>query len=293
SLYPLEQKYADDVKGKIQVVVDFSQWKAQDFLQTANAEKSSATKAMTGIIVATLLLGLGWTLLVIRSIAPPLRMIVGRIKDIAGGDLSHEVEIVQKDEIGELAESFRDMQASLSNKAEVASAIAGGDFSRMVAIAGNRDVLGNAINQMTLNLRESKEESDRQDWVKTGRNELHSIIVGESDVNALARDIISFLAGYINARIVTLYLMSELGTLTLAGSYSFSKRKSLAAVIGPGEGLVGQAAVEGNIISITNIPEDYIRINSSFGDSPPRNIAAAPFLFENAVKGDIELGAFE
>ncbi|MFZ0929768.1 MAG: response regulator, partial [Syntrophobacteraceae bacterium] len=293
SYYLSEQKYADDVRGKIQAVVDFSQWKAQDFIQTANAEKSGATKAMTGLIAGTLLLGLGVTLLIIRSIAPPLRLIVGRMKDIARGDLSHDVEIVQKDEIGELAESFRNMQASLRNKAEVASAIAGGDFSRMVEIGGSRDLLGNSINQMTLSLRQSKAENDLQDWVKTGKNELNSIIVGENDVNALAGDIISFLAGYINARIGTLYLMSDQGALTLAGSYAFSKRKSLAAVIEPGEGLVGQAAVEGNIISITNIPEDYIRINSSFGDSPPRNIAAVPFVFENAVKGVIELGSFE
>ncbi len=289
----LELKYIDDVRGKIQAVVDFAQWKAQDFLQTANAEKSRATKAMAGIIAATLLLSLGCTLLIIRSIVPPLRLIVGRMKDIARGDLSHDVEMVQKDEIGELAESFRGMQDSLRNKAEVASVIAGGDFSQMVEIMGGRDVLGNAINQMTLSLRKSKAESDLQDWVKTGKNELNNIIAGESDANALARDIISFLAGYINARIGTLYLMSDQGTLGLAGSYAFSKRKSMAADIEPGEGLVGQAAVEGNIISITNIPEDYIRINSSFGDSPPRNIAAVPFVFENAVKGVIELGSFE
>ena len=56
---------------------------------------------------------------------------------------------------------------------------------------------------------------------------------------------------------------------------------------------MGQAAIEGNLISITNIPEDYIRINSSFGDSPPRNIVAVPFLFENNVKGVMELGSFQ
>src|SRR5208337_3588144 len=177
SLYQLEQKNLDEMLRKIQAVIDFSQLKAQAFIQSADAQKSSSAKAMTAVIAATMLLGLALNLLIIRSIAPPLRLIVARMKDIARGDLSHDVEIMQKDEIGELAESFREMQASLRNKAEVASAIAGGDFSQMVAIAGNRDVLGNAINQMTLNLRESKEESDRQDWVKTGRNELHSIIV--------------------------------------------------------------------------------------------------------------------
>ncbi len=293
SLYQLEQKNLDEMLRQIQAVIDFAQLKAQAFIQSADAQKSSSTKATTAVIAATMLLGLALTLLIIRSIAPPLRLIVARMKDISRGDLSHDVEIMQKDEIGELAESFREMQASLRNKAEVASAIAGGDFSQMVEIRGSSDQLGGAINQMTLALQRSKAERDLQDWVKTGRNELNNIIVGQGDLNTLARDIIGFLARYMNAQIGTLYLKSDTGALNLAGSYAFSKRKSLCGVIEPGEGLVGQAAVEGNIISITNIPEDYIRINSSFGDSPPRNIAAAPFLFENAVKGVIELGAFE
>ena len=146
---------------------------------------------------------------------------------------------------------------------------------------------------MTASLRSARMESDLQDWVKSGKNELNRIIVGEKDVNVLAKDVIGFLARYLGAQIGTLYLASGGGALTLSGCYAFSKRKSLGDSIEPGEGLVGQAAIEGDLISITNIPEDYIRINSSFGDSPPRNIVAVPFLFENTVKGVLELGSFE
>jgi CheY-like chemotaxis protein/signal transduction histidine kinase len=288
-----QQKYVEDLKGKIQKVIDFSGWKAQDFLEASIKEKAYARTAMIGLIVAALVFGLGLGFLITRSITPSLQLIVQRMRDISRGDLRHDVEIAQRDEIGELADSFREMQASLRDKAEVAMSIAAGDFSRMVEVRGDNDQLGNAINQMTENLRKSKAESDLQDWNKTGKNELNRIIVGEGDSSVLARKIISFLARYLGARIGTLYLAADDGSLVLSGSYAFSKRKSLAGVIEMGEGLVGQAAVERDIISITNIPDDYIRINSSFGDSPPRNVVAVPFLFENMVKGVIELGSFE
>jgi len=292
AFYVAEQKYADDARAKIQAVVDFSAWKANDFLQTSNAEVTHTTFLLIGITGLVVFLGFAVSFFITRSITPPLQLIVRRMRDIAGGDLSHDVEIDSRDEIGELADSFREMQASLRKKADVAAAIAAGDFNRPVEVR-KEDVLGNAIRIMTENLQKSKSQSDLQDWNKTGKNELNRIIVGESDINVLSREIVGFLARYLNARIGTLYLANDDGALALSGSYAFSKRKSLCSVIEPGEGLVGQAAVEKEIISITNIPEDYIRINSSFGDSPPRNIVAVPCLFENRVKCVIELGAFE
>lgn len=293
SFYLAQERYVDDLIDRIQTVIDFSAGKLESFRRNAAEEESRARGVMIALLGVTVLLGLGITLVITRSITPPLRLIVQRMKDIAAGDLGHDVEIVQRDEIGELAESFREMQASLRNKAEVAAAIATGDFGQAVKIRGGKDQLGNAINRMTESLQQSKAESDLQDWVKTGKNELNRIIVGEGDLGALAKEVISFLASYLGARIGTLYVMSDSGALTLRGSYAFSKRKSLAASIEPGEGLVGQAALEKEMISITSIPDDYIRINSSLGDSPPRNLIAAPFIFENSVKGVMELGSFE
>jgi signal transduction histidine kinase/DNA-binding response OmpR family regulator/HAMP domain-containing protein len=288
-----QRKYVEDVLGKIQKIVEFSGGKAWYYLETAGRERAHLRAVMLSLLGAAVLLGLTVTFIVIRSITPPLYIIVRRMKDIAAGDLGHEVEISQKDEIGELADSFREMQAGLRDKAEVAMSVAAGDFSRTVEVKGSRDLLGNALDEMTRSLRRAKRESDLRDWVKTGKNELNRIIVGQSDINLLSREIIGFLARHINAQIGTVYLATDSGMLALGGSFAFSKRKSLAATIEPGEGLVGQAAVEKDIISITNIPDDYIRINSSFGDSPPRNIVALPLVFEDAVKGVIELGSFE
>lgn len=288
-----QRKQVADLNGKIQKLIDSAGQQTKHYLATGNRERAYLQTIMIVLLGAAVLIGLLITFGVTRSIIPPLDLIVRRMEAIAGGDLGSEVEIYQKDEIGKLADSFREMQASLRDKSEVAMAIASGDFSRPVEVKGVNDLLGNALDEMTRNLRRAKRESDLQDWVKTGKNELNRIVLGENDIQVLSKDIISFLARHINAQIGTIYLASENGALNLSGSYAFSKRKSLAASVELGEGLVGQAALEGEIISITDIPDDYIRINSSFGDSPPRNIVAAPFSFKRAVKGVIELGSFE
>jgi CheY-like chemotaxis protein/signal transduction histidine kinase/HAMP domain-containing protein len=293
ALYLARLKISDDLQGKLQVVIDFADRKARSFRDMAGEQEAHGRTVMVGLLGATLLLSLGIAWFITRSIAPSLQLIVQRMQDIAKGDLRHEVNINQKDEIGVLAETFREMQNGLRTKVNVAMAIATGDLGQRVAVNGRDDQLGNAINQMTLALHTSKTQRDLQDWIKTGKNELNRIIVGQGDLKALATQMLGFFAGYLDAQIGTLYVLSDEGVLNLHGSYAAGQREVLAATIAPGEGLVGQAALSKEIISITSIPPDYLRIGSSLGDCLPRDIVCVPLLFEDTIKGVIELGCIE
>src|SRR5213075_2152543 len=46
-------------------------------------------------------------------------------------------------------------------------------------------------------------------------------------------------------------------------------------------------------ILLTNVPGDYVKINSGLGEAPPRNIIVLPVLFEGQVKAVIELASFQ
>ncbi|HEU4327750.1 MAG TPA: response regulator, partial [Roseiflexaceae bacterium] len=81
-------------------------------------------------------------------------------------------------------------------------------------------------------------------------------------------------------------------TLRLIASYAYKERKSVANRFRPGEGLVGQAALEKKPILLTGVPDDYIRITSGLGEAPPRNIMVLPILFEGEVKAVVELASF-
>ena len=291
--YLAHLKRTDKLQTKLQVMIDFALDKAQNFLATARQQEAQARTTMVGLLIATLLLSLAVAWRISLSITPSLQLIVGRMKDIARGDLRHDVQIDQRDEIGALAESFREMQTGLRDKAEVAMAIAAGDLGRKVAAQGPDDHLGSAINQMTVALQHSKRQSDLQDWIKTGKNELNRIIMGQGDLKVLAKEMLSFFAGYLNAQIGTLYAMSDEGELKLYGSYAAGPPEELPTTIAPGQGLVGQAALEKEIISLSGLPHDYLRISSSLGANVPRHVVAVPLLFENTIQGVMELGSIE
>ena len=69
--------------------------------------------------------------------------------------------------------------------------------------------------------------------------------------------------------------------------------EELPTTIAPGQGLVGQAALEKEIISLSGLPHDYLRISSSLGANVPRHVVAVPLLFENTIQGVMELGSIE
>src|SRR4029079_1363939 len=80
--------------------------------------------------------------------------------------------------------------------------------------------------------------------------------------------------------------------LKLIASYAYKQRKAVANRFHLGEGLVGQSALEKKSILLTNVPDDYIMINSGLGEAAPLNIIVLPVLFEGEVRAVLELASF-
>ncbi len=282
-----------ELKAKLQVMIDYASGKARTFLNAAHRRLTGSRKVLAVHLGATLILSLVIAWFITQSITPSLKLIVARMQDISRGDLAHEVEIDQEDEIGALAESFRLMQHGLRDKAEVASAIAAGDLSRSVEVYGPDDHLSNAIHRMTAALQDSKAQRDYQDWIKNGKNELNRIIVGQSDLKVLAEEMLRFFAHHLQAQIGTLYVMTEDASLALQGTYAVGTDGGPPMTVAVGQGVSGQAAMDKEILCLDRIPEDYLRVSSALGDTPPRQIVAVPLLFENEIQGLMELGTLE
>ena len=152
--------------------------------------------------------------------------------------------------------------------------------------------IGAAIRQMLASLRENRERTERQDWMKTGLTRLNDVMRGDLELDGLSSGVMSEVAEYIDAQVGALYLAQngEQSTLTLMASYAYTKRKNLSNEFKSGEGLVGQAALEKQQILLKNVPEDYIKVTSGLGERVPRFIAVTPFVHEDNVKGVLEVG---
>ncbi|MFP4071929.1 MAG: response regulator [Desulfovibrionales bacterium] len=244
--------------------------------------------------VAAFILGMFLLVMASWTITKPLTRITAYARRIAKGEYSFPLDIDQGDEVGVLARELRSFQQSMIEKTRVTEAIAQGDLSPNLALAGEKDSLGLSINRMIAALREAREKSELTDWVKSGLNELAARATGETDSHRLADKVLSFLTPYLNAQVATLYLLDQdqEGVLTRYGGYAVNPN-TIQDSIALGQGLVGQAAREQRLISVHPVPQEYLSINSSLGESIPRAILALPITHQNDLIGVLEFGSFE
>ena len=228
--------------------------------------------------------------LAINQIAENLDETARQADVIAQGDYSAEVQ--PRSDKDALGNSLFLMTQSLREVGTICNAISSGDFSVEIQPINEKDAFRKSLLSMTNNLKEITEKNAQENWIKTGQAELANIMRGEQSVDELTEKIVTYVAKYTGANVGVFYLADEARALTLSSSYAFQRRKNLSDKILPGEGLVGQAVKEKQTLSLTNIPSDYICINSGLGNASPNNIIVIPIILEGAVKGAIELAKF-
>src|SRR5207249_3310693 len=111
-----------------------------------------------------------------------------------------------------------------------------------------------------------------QDWLKTNLAKFSRMLQGQKDLNTVARLILSELAPVVSAQHALFYVLNATGDpprLTLLASYGSKGQSALGSQLELGEGLVGQCAIEKSKILLANVPQDYVRIFSGLGASPP------------------------
>ena len=100
------------------------------------AEREVAIVGFVGAVLALFL-----TMVVTRSITGPLDSIVLAARGIARGDTRQVVEYRSTDELGELADSFRDTISYLSDAASAAESLAKGDLAAVITPRSDVDRL--------------------------------------------------------------------------------------------------------------------------------------------------------
>ena len=250
-----------------------------------------------GILLITIILAIITFVLssyISKIISSSLHQLIGNFKEIVKGNIDVKIDVRSKDEVGLLSESFNEMQDSLHEIVEQTVRVADGDYSKRLEPKSENDKLSLALNKMTKALQETSAENEAQNWVKTGQNLLNEKMRGDLDLQTLSTQVVTFISEYLNTQIGTLYLLeNDDKTLRLYGSFAFTKRKKLNDEFLIGEGIIGQAAFGRQMISLTQLPEDYTRITSSTGDMVPRNVVVQPLLYDHKLLGVIELASKE
>src|SRR5690606_21694389 len=110
-----EYDYQGDKKFMTFLTNELTGWKVGGSLYEAEVGTAAAPilKTTMVVIVAALVIGVIIVYFVIRSVLSPISDLRNKAITISNGDLTEEIVIRSKDEIGQLGEACRDMQASL------------------------------------------------------------------------------------------------------------------------------------------------------------------------------------
>ncbi len=134
----------------------------------------------------------------------------------------------------------------------------------------------------------------RQFWFAEGQNHLSRELAGELTYDEILSRSIAYVARYTDACAGALYTCDgEDRTCRLKSSYAFVERKYLANRFEPGEGIVGQVAVEKKAILLTNITSEEAVGRSGTASEPPRAIYAVPLFHMEKLYGVLEIASFE
>ena len=233
------------------------------------------------------------------------RLVVEDIVQVSQGLAAGNLHMMSKAEYrGDFVQIKEALETALSNLrlviediVHVSQELAEGtqNITPQAEYRGNFIQIKQALETAATKLAAAMAKNAEQDWLKTGQTQLNDQMSGELEIEKLAKKIISFITTYTRAQVGLFYLLKETKSqsyLQVIASYAYTANKQIPDHFLLGEGLVGQAALEQQTIFRSHNPDEYTHIiQSGLSQAVPRHVIMIPFLYENQVKGVIEIGS--
>ncbi|HRJ28507.1 MAG TPA: GAF domain-containing protein [Cyclobacteriaceae bacterium] len=268
----------------------------------SDEELISSSKRLRNITLIlagiTILLGLMSAYLLMRAITRPVNFLKDVVVKLGKGELVEDKQTkFSNDEIGEMATAMDNLVSGLKATTHFAENIGKGNYSSDFKPLSEHDVLGNALINMRNNLARVAEDDAKRNWATEGLAKFGEILRSNTnDLEKLADEIITNLVKYLKANQGALYIMDdETGdepTMSMKACYAWDKKKFIDHKIHKGEGLAGQAWQEGDIVYLTDVPQNYIKISSGLGDANPTAILIVPLKVNEQIFGVVEIASF-
>ncbi|MCP4698977.1 MAG: GAF domain-containing protein, partial [Gammaproteobacteria bacterium] len=227
----------------------------------------------------------------------------GAFGQLAKGNMSARISGEFPGDFAEIKQAangmVKNIQGIISETGKTLKQLSGGDMEVHISreFAGDFMEVKNALEMTAAQLTEATAKNTTETWLKNGQTQLNERVSGEQQMKQLAENVINFLAPYVQAQVGAIYLLEENADQTprlrMIASHAYMWRKNGVNTFALGEGIVGQAGFEQKMFIITKAPRDYIHIRSGLGQAKPAVILVMPFLYENTLKGVIELASFE
>ncbi|RZL03627.1 MAG: response regulator [Rubrivivax sp.] len=221
------------------------------------AQSQTLKNSLRTVLIATLgaaVLVIGFGVVTARSITQPLLNLERGARRVGDGDYTHRIQSHAHDEIGRVAGVFNQMVERIEHREHTAAS---------------------------------------ENWIKSSLASFTPIFQGGQDLGSVCQATLSQLAALLSAPCMVLYMSRKgegLPGLVRCAHFAASNAPEHLA---PGEGLAGQCFLEGRPLMLSDLPDDYIKVDSALGSTRPRHVYVGPVAFESQVQAVIEIALMQ
>lgn len=192
-------------------------------------------------------------------------------------------------------ESIDEKKFVIQRNALFAKQIGEGQLEINENTVDEHDLLGHSLIRMRDNLLQTSRKESEQNWISAGKDKIATILRLHNDIDELAYDTLVNLIDYIKVVQGALYIYDEdNGYIENKATYAYNRRKYVNQQFRIGEGLVGQAAFEMDVIYRKEIPEDYLTITSGLlKEQKPNTILVVPLITDEKLQGVLEFASLD
>ncbi|NPA45530.1 MAG: GAF domain-containing protein [Chlorobi bacterium] len=296
--------HLNNIQSKL-VLVDTKIKLISEKLNKETNDKLSKSQNLALVFIAGVIIALFIVLsYLIRFLIKPIGQLQSHLNIITEGELPDPIKVESGKEINNIAETVNNLVSGLKRGVKFSNEIGKGNFDAEYELLGENDELGSSLLTLRQDLllaqdeeKKRKEEDAQRNRTNEGLAMFNDIMKQQSgSLSELADRIISSLVKFTNSNQGALFLLNEDDKddvyYELLGAYAYNKKKYISKHVKLGEGLVGAVAIEKYTMYMTDVPDEYIEIESGVGSANPRSILIVPLKVEEDVLGIIELASF-
>lgn len=178
-----------------------------------------------------------------------------------------------------------------------AEEISKGNLSIHYSLTDEGDNLGKSLLKMQHNLLEASTRERDEKYITQGIATLGDILRKNTDnIDKLTNELIREIVKYTESNQGGIFLLEhddqENPFLNLSACYAYDRQRFMNKRIEIGDSLVGQSFLEREIIVMTQVPKDYVKITSGLGLATPSCIIIVPLISNEEITGVMELASF-
>ena len=261
-----------------------------------NFIESSNDLILMIIVISLIIAVIGVSLAFIMSnrIIKPINYISGIIGMLSKGLLPNIRMVAFEKEIAGIMQNLIYLKDGLKHTVDFANKIGSGNLNAEFNPLSDKDTMGYSLIQMRESLKDAANKDEERNITVGLIAEVSAILRNYHELEKMADVLLPFLCKrlYLAQGAFYITLPDDTHTIHLLSVFAYDRKKFLNKDFKLGEGMIGQAMFEKDLIHLTDLPDSYISIKSGIlGDKKPNEVVFVPLISNSTVYGVIEFAS--